>query len=177
VRRIGLRAAFYCGAAFWFGSNALQAQGLLGDDAAASTAPAPRTVEGHPDLSGFWKGSKATKPVGNIGKDLPGYTLPLTPAGAAALKNNLTNTVDPESRCLIGGIPRHDASALPFSIVQNKDHVAWLYMYTYFRSSSSTRWASRAPTCGSMRTATRKAMPCTPSSAGPVRTPATFMSM
>jgi hypothetical protein len=157
--RTGIKPALYCGAAFWLGSSALaappaaqpvtsaqadaqrkletselQAQGLLGDDATASTAQTPRTAEGHPDFSGFWKGSKATKPVGNIGKDLPGFKLPLTPAGESALKNNLTKTVDPESRCLIGGIPRHDASALPFSIVQNKDHVAWLYMYTYFRS-------------------------------------------
>jgi hypothetical protein len=115
-------------------TSELQAQGLLGDDANASTAPAPRNADGHPDFSGFWKGSKATKPVGNIGKDLPNFKLPLTPAGEAALKHNLTRTVDPESRCLIGGIPRHDASALPFSIVQNKDHVTWLYLYTYFRS-------------------------------------------
>jgi hypothetical protein len=112
----------------------LQAEGLLGDEARASAAPAPRTSDGHPDFSGFWKGSHATKPVGNIGKDLPGFTLPLTAAGRAALHDNLTKVVDPESRCIIGGIPRHDASALPFSIVQGRDHVAFQYMYTYFRS-------------------------------------------
>ena len=159
VLHASVLTALYCGAVFWLGSSALaapptshsvtpaqaaaqrkletselQAEGLLDDDTAASTAPAPRGAAGHPDFSGFWKGSKATKPVGNIGKDLPGFKLPLTPAGEAALKRNLTKSVDPESRCLIGGIPRHDASALPFSIVQNKDHVTWLYMYTYFRS-------------------------------------------
>ncbi len=37
-----------------------------------SSKPAPRTADGHPDLSGFWKGTRQTKPVGNIGKDLPG---------------------------------------------------------------------------------------------------------
>jgi hypothetical protein len=112
----------------------LQAEGLLGDDVSASAAPTPRTSDGHPDFSGFWKGSHATKPVGNIGKDLPGFVLPLTPAGQAALHDNLTKVVDPESRCIIGGIPRHDASALPFAVVQGRDHVAFLYMYTYFRS-------------------------------------------
>jgi hypothetical protein len=112
----------------------LQAEGLLGEEATASAAPTPRTPDGHPDFSGFWKGSRATKPVGNIGKDLPGFQLPLTAAGRAALHDNLTNVVDPESRCIIGGIPRHDASALPFSIVQSRDHVAFLYMYTYFRA-------------------------------------------
>jgi hypothetical protein len=115
-------------------ASELQSEGLLGDDTRASKGPAPRSPDGHPDLSGFWKGSRATKPLGNIGKDLPGFKLPLTKAGETALQYNLTHTIDPESRCLIGGIPRHDASALPFAVVQNGDHVTWLYMYTYFRS-------------------------------------------
>jgi hypothetical protein len=115
-------------------TSELQAQGLLGDDASASSAPTPRNADGHPDFSGIWKGSKATKPVGNIGKDLPGFKLPLTSAGEQALHDNLTKVVDPESRCLIGGIPRHDASALPFAIVQNNNRVTWLYVYTYYRS-------------------------------------------
>jgi hypothetical protein len=107
---------------------------LFGDEPSGPSKPAPRAADGHPDLSGFWKGSLKTKPVGNIGKDLPGFKLPLTPAGEAALQRNLTETVDPESLCIIGGIPRHSASALPFEIVQNKNRVVFLYMYTYFRS-------------------------------------------
>lgn len=107
---------------------------LFGEEPAGPSSPAPRTADGHPDLSGFWKGSRATRPVGNIGKDLPGFKLPLTPAGEAALKHNLTATVDPEALCVIGGIPRHSASALPFEIVQNKNRVVFLYMYTYFRA-------------------------------------------
>jgi hypothetical protein len=107
---------------------------LFGEEPKQPSPPAPRTSDGHPDLSGFWKGSRATTPVGNIGKDLPGFKLPLTPAGEAALKHNLTATVDPEALCIIGGIPRHSASALPFEIVKNKDRVVFLYMYTYFRA-------------------------------------------
>ena len=38
-------------------------------------------ANGEPDLSGFWKGTTQTRPGGNIGKDLPGWKLPLTPAG------------------------------------------------------------------------------------------------
>src|SRR5687768_17064522 len=79
-----------------------------------STRPTPRTASGRPDFSGYWKGTTDTKPVGNIGKDLPGWKLPLTPAGEAALQHNLTATIDPESLCIIGGIPRHNASGLPF---------------------------------------------------------------
>jgi hypothetical protein len=106
---------------------------LFGEEPKTPAAATPRTADGHPDLSGFWKGSRDTKPVGNIGKDLPGFKLPLTPAGEAALKSNLTTTVDPEALCIIGGIPRHSASALPFEIVQNANRVVFLYLYTYFR--------------------------------------------
>src|SRR5215471_7983236 len=75
-----------------------------------SNRPTPRMANGKPDFSGYWKGTTDTKPGGNIGKDLPGWKLPLTPAGEAALKHNLTTTVDPEALCIIGGIPRHNAS-------------------------------------------------------------------
>lgn len=98
-----------------------------------STKPAPRTADGHPDLSGYWISTKQTKPVGNIGKDLPGFKLPLTPAGEAALHHNLTATIDPESLCIIGGIPRHDASGLPFEVLQGAHKLAFLYYYSYYR--------------------------------------------
>jgi hypothetical protein len=107
-------------------------QGLTAPDV-KSTKPAPRTADGHPDLSGYWKGTRDTKPVGNIAKDLPGHKLPFTPAGEAALKHNLTATIDPESLCIIGGTPRHNASALPFEVLQGAHKIAFLYWYTYFR--------------------------------------------
>ncbi len=106
---------------------------LFGAEPTGPPRPAPRTPDGHPDLSGYWKGSPRTHPVGNIGKDIPGFKLPLTPAGEAALQFNLTKTIDPESLCILGGMPRHAASALPFEIVQNRNRVVFMYMYTYFR--------------------------------------------
>ena len=93
----------------------------------------PRTGQGRPDLSGYWVPSKNDKPVGNIGKDLPGYNLPFTQMGRAALKYNVEHTIDPESLCIVGGIPRHDASALPFQLLEGADHVAFLYWYTTYR--------------------------------------------
>jgi hypothetical protein len=103
------------------------------DDKTATPKPAPRTADGHPDLSGYWKGTRDTRPGGNIGKDLPGFKLPLTPAGEAALRHNLTATIDPESLCIIGGIPRHNASGLPFEVLQGAKKVVFLYWYSYFR--------------------------------------------
>ncbi len=107
--------------------------GLTASQPKAKSKPAPRDAAGHPDLTGFWKGDRATKPVGNIGKDLPGFKLPLTPAGEAALQFNLTKTIDPESLCIIGGTPRHNASGLPFRVLQNPKFVAFLYFYSYYR--------------------------------------------
>jgi hypothetical protein len=95
--------------------------------------PTPRMANGHPDFSGYWLPSGKDKPVGNLGKDLPGYKLPFTAAGRAALKHNVEHTIDPESLCIVGGIPRHDASALPFQLLEGADHVAFLYWYTTYR--------------------------------------------
>jgi hypothetical protein len=116
------------------GAHAQDVTSLSQVDAKGGKAePAPRAPDGHPDLSGYWKGTRDTVPVGNIAKDLPGLKLPLTPAGEAALKHNLTQTIDPESLCIIGGIPRHNASGLPFQIVQNAKNVVFLYGYSYYR--------------------------------------------
>jgi hypothetical protein len=101
--------------------------------AAGASGAGPQTAEGHPDLNGFWKGTRDTVPGGNIAKDLPGLKLPLTPAGEAAWKHNTTATIDPESLCIIGGIPRHNASGLPFQVIQSPKYVAFLYFYSYYR--------------------------------------------
>jgi hypothetical protein len=121
-------------AAILFGAMApaVSAQELTAPDV-KSNRPTPRTADGRPDLSGYWKGTRDTHPVGNIAKDLPGFKLPLTPAGEAALQHNLIATIDPESLCIIGGIPRHNASALPFEILQGNGKIAFLYWYNYFR--------------------------------------------
>lgn len=100
---------------------------------AQAKKPVPRLADGHPDFNGYWKGMRNTVPVGNIAKDLPGLKLPLTPAGEAAWQNNVTKTIDPESLCIPGGIPRHNASGLPFEVLQTPKAIAFLYFYNYFR--------------------------------------------
>jgi len=102
------------------------------DEAELPKGPAPRLSE-HPDLSGYWLPSRKDKPVGNLGKDLPGYKLPFTVAGEAAHKYNVEHTVDPEALCIVGGLPRHNASGLPFQLLQGADHAVFLYWYTTYR--------------------------------------------
>jgi hypothetical protein len=123
--------AFLFAATFALGQS--ERRGNKAAEPSGPPKPAPRTADGHPDFNGYWKGSRDTVPVGNIAKDLPGLKLPLTPAGEAAWKHNTTATIDPESLCIIGGIPRHNASGLAFRVLQTPTRVAFLYWYTYFR--------------------------------------------
>ncbi|MBP2275902.1 MULTISPECIES: hypothetical protein [Sphingomonas] len=107
---------------------------LRGEEPTGAPQPTPRDAAGHPDLTGYWKPVREPgKPGGNIGKDLPGFKLPLTAAGQAALQHNLTKTIDPEALCILGGIPRHDASGLPFEILQTPKRLAFLYLYSTHR--------------------------------------------
>lgn len=98
------------------------------------TQSAPRDPYGHPDLTGFWQNDGKTRPIGNIGKDQPGFALPYTQAGKAAHEHNLKVTPDPEGLCLPSGIPRQSASALPFSILQTKERVGFLYWQNNYRN-------------------------------------------
>jgi hypothetical protein len=95
-----------------------------------SPGPAPRTVDGKPDLSGFWRGPL----LRNMDKNVPGgFRAILTPAGAAAYEHNRTKTINPEGLCLFAGIPRASISGVPFQIVQSPPRVAFLYelMWTF----------------------------------------------
>jgi hypothetical protein len=96
--------------------------------------PTPRLGDGHPDFTGLWSPVREQgKPGGNIGKDLPDHKLPFTPAGEAALQYNLTKTIDPEALCILGGIPRHDASGLSFQVISHPKKVIFLYVYNTHR--------------------------------------------
>ena len=98
-----------------------------------SNKPVPRMANGHPDLSGYWKGTSETKPGGNIAKDLPGLKLPLTPAGEAAWKHNVTATVDPEA-CALSGASRGITPADCRSrFCRGRNKLAFLYLYSYYR--------------------------------------------
>lgn len=115
-------------------SSDLTASSIIGQEPTGPSKPTPRGLDGHPDLTGYWKPLRNKgKPGGNIGKDQPSFKLPLTPAGEKALQYNLTQTVDPEAVCILGGIPRHNASGLPFEILHTPKRLATLYVYNTHR--------------------------------------------
>ena len=107
---------------------------MSGQEPTGPVGPTPRDAAGHPDLTGYWKPLREKgKPGGNLAKDLPGFQLPLTAAGKSAQEYNRTKTIDPEALCILGGIPRHDASGLPFEVLQTPQRLAFLYLYSTHR--------------------------------------------
>jgi hypothetical protein len=70
---------------------------ILGKPYTGPKIATPRDKAGKPVLTGYWKlVHEPGKPDGNLGKDLPGFALPFTAAGKAALEANY-KTVDPEA--------------------------------------------------------------------------------
>lgn len=107
---------------------------LLGKAPAGARAPAPRGGDGRPNFTGYWKLLRdENKPDGNLGKDEPGFALPYSEAGKAALEHNVNHTIDPEARCLITGIPRLLTGVLPFEILHTPQRLATFFMLGWHR--------------------------------------------
>lgn len=110
------------------------AEVLLGKPWSGKSEPVPRDAQGHPLLTGYWKLLREEgKPDGNLAKDQPGFTLPYSERGKAALQYNLTKTIDPEARCLISGSPRLTTSVLPFEILHTPKRLAFFYYLSWHR--------------------------------------------
>ncbi len=97
----------------------------------------PHGLDGKPDFSGFWRPVRDKgKPGGNFGKDYPDFKLPFTAAGKRAVLYSQNHTPDPEALCILGGIPRHDASGLPFEVLHTPERIAFTYLYNTSRRIS-----------------------------------------
>ncbi|HEV2200526.1 MAG TPA: hypothetical protein VGR73_11955 [Bryobacteraceae bacterium] len=121
---------------------------------ASAQAPAykaPRTADGHPNLSGIWQSintadwdlqAHAAKagPVVELGATaaipaglgvVEGGEIPYLPAAAAKKKENAANWVklDPEVKCYLPGIPRATYLPFPFQIVQGPKRIMFAYEY------------------------------------------------
>jgi len=120
--------------------------------AAAPAYRAPRTGDGHPNLSGIWQSMNeanwnieahsadtwrvsalgavdATPPGAGIVAD--GGTIPYLPAAAEKRKENFKNrlTLDPEIKCYLPGTPRAMYQNMPFQIIQDTDYIAMAFQF------------------------------------------------
>ena len=92
-------------------------------------APARRTADGHPDLSGFWVPTLAVKHLLNLAADLKPGEVPLQPWAEAVYKERIeTNGKDhPGVRCWPSGIPEKNNIPDGMKLVQTPDLTLFLH--------------------------------------------------
>ena len=103
----------------------------------------PRAPDGTPDLSGIWQAMNTAAwnllahPAGagvpaGLGV-VEGHEIPYTPEAAARQRENYANraTLDPETKCLLPGVPRATYMGFPFQIVQTPSQTSILYEYAH----------------------------------------------
>jgi hypothetical protein len=117
---------------------------LLTPQLVAQSPPAqpyapPRTADGHPNLEGIWQvlntaawdlqdhSARLGVPAGR--SVVEGNEIPYQPWALAKKTENYANraSLDPESKCLLSGVPRITYTPYPFQIVQQPDKVNFLY--------------------------------------------------
>lgn len=107
-------------------------------------APAPRTTDGRPDLSGLWwvpdgsiEGIDAPPKYSlNLAADLKPGEVQMLPWADALVKERLANERKdmPASRCLPWPVPSIAAVPVPFRIIQTRDSIVILHeVQTMFR--------------------------------------------
>jgi len=91
------------------------------------SAPAPKTADGRPILTGLWKPVGGY--VGNIAKDLKPGEVPFQPWAEALYKQRqeTQSKDDPTGWCVPGGVPRSDLVGYPFKILEAPGMVMILY--------------------------------------------------
>src|SRR5215469_15963650 len=88
--------------------------------------PAPRTADGHPDLTGNWEPNAIRQNVDMIGS---GVDVPLLPGPKELYEKHRASLSkdDPEARCLPPGVPRMSTTPYPWSFIQTKDLLVIVY--------------------------------------------------
>jgi len=93
------------------------------------SAPAPKSADGHPDLSGIWE-SGGAKYILNLAADLKPGDVPFQPWAKALVDQRADGShsgEDPLANCLPSGVPRVNASPPPWKVIQKSDVIAILY--------------------------------------------------
>jgi len=92
------------------------------------TAPAPRRADGKPDLTGIWIADPPKLRDATAGLK-PGE-VSMTPWAEAIYnqrKDGALSAQDPDANCLPQGVPKIDATPLPFKIFQEPNVIVVLY--------------------------------------------------
>jgi hypothetical protein len=91
-------------------------------------APAPRRTDGKPDLTGIWIADPPK--LRDATADLKPGDVSMTPWAEAIYrqrKDGAVSAQDPDANCLPQGVPKIDATPLPFKIFQEPNVVVILY--------------------------------------------------
>ncbi len=116
---------------------------VVGQTAATPTYAPPRTPNGQPDLQGIWQvlntaawdiqDHNATRGMPAGRGVVEGNDLPYQPWALEKKKQNYAGraTLDPDTKCLLSGVPRITYMPHPFQIVQQADKVNILYEYNH----------------------------------------------
>ena len=101
----------------------------LPDGKVDMNAPARRTADGKPDLSGFWMPQQAVKHLMNLAADLKPDDIPLQPWAAQLYKERIDNNGKdhPGVRCLPSGIPEKNNIPDGLKVVQTPELLIFLY--------------------------------------------------
>src|SRR6266849_3343024 len=93
------------------------------------SAPAPRSADGHPDLSGVWESGSA-KYILDIAADLKPGDVPFQPWAKALVDQRADGShsgEDPSANCLPRGVPRIGAAPPPRKVNQKPEGIIILY--------------------------------------------------
>jgi hypothetical protein len=93
------------------------------------SARAPRTTDGHPDLSGIWE-PQGNRYSQNIAADLKPDDVPFQPWAKALFASRMDGShskEDSAANCLPQGVPKIDAAPAPWRIVQTARYIAVIY--------------------------------------------------
>jgi len=93
------------------------------------SAPAPRSPDGHPDLSGIWE-PDANRYLRDIAVDLKPGDVPFQPWAKALYEQRTDGShskEDPDANCLPQGVPKIDAAPAPWKIVQTPGFMVIVY--------------------------------------------------
>ena len=113
----------------------------MGQTTATTPWTPPLTAHGHPDIQGVWQvlntaawdledhSASLGVPAGQ--SVVEGGTIPYMASALAKRKDNFErrDTLDPETKCFLPGVPRITYMPYPFRIIQQADKVSVAYEY------------------------------------------------